>query len=155
MTNTTLSDDSNANADIERSKVLDTVWLTWRQQITAQESDPNWQKNNLEWDLRSTDWIVTKTRNHTSYAQNLYAALCNNQFQRNTVWERLKGQFWSCSWRHAGSVVAQMREQGDYMDWYCSGILENFDDGSVAEGIVTDEIKQDLFCLGWLVVVDK
>jgi len=54
--------------------------------------------------------------------------------------------------------VADMREQGDYIDWYCSGIsgeqgidyepLLTF----VPEGTVTDEIREDFFRLGWIPV---
>jgi hypothetical protein len=44
------------------------------------------------------------------------------------------------------------------MDWYCSGIgggLGNGDadgtKGYVSESVVTDEIRQDLFAIGWTV----
>jgi hypothetical protein len=126
---------------------------------------------NMEWDLRTTDWILTKVRASESYAQNLYAAMCNNDFQKNEVWPQLKNQTWSCSWRYAGGIVADMRQEGDYIDWYCSGIGggvsdEEFLDMSkesqerylyvknnfVSESVVTDEIREDLFRLGWMVV---
>jgi hypothetical protein len=87
-----------------------------------QMNDPEWQKNNLEYDLRSTEWIVDKVRASESYAQNLYASMCNNDFQKLDVVEVLKNNTWSCSWRYAGGIVAHMRGQGDYIDWYCSGI---------------------------------
>ena len=51
--------------------------------------------------------------------------------------------------------MADMREQGDYMDWYCSGIKGNqdtHDDGSVPESHVTEEIQEDFFRLGWIPV---
>jgi len=137
----------------------------------AREEDPEWQKDNLEWDLRTTDWILAKTRESHVYAQNLYAAMCNNDFQRNEVMPLLKNQTWSCSWRYAGGIIADMREEGDYIEWYCSGIRggpltdQEFADltedqkeyylecqAYVGEGVVTDEIQQDLFRLGWLVV---
>ena len=89
------------------------------------------------------------------------------QFQKLDVMPILKDQRWSCSWRHAGGVVADMQEKGDYIDWYCSGI-GNFDNGYgldgtvpkldddgrtyVSESHVTDEIKEDLKKLGWVPV---
>jgi hypothetical protein len=133
------------------------------------EEDTEWQKDNLEYDLRTTDWILEKVRNNEAYAQNLYAAMCNNEFQRIDLWPILTDKFWSCSWRYAGGIVANMRQEGDYIDWYCSGInngplsdedkkdmtpeaiqkynwyRENF----VSESAVTDEIAEDLKKLGW------
>jgi len=140
------------------------------ERIKQQEADPAWSENNLEYDLLTTDWILTKARESRVYAQNLYAAICNNDFQKLDVWQILKDQTWGCSWRHAGGIIADMREQGDYIDWYCSGIQSEedliFQDnmtqeqiiaivenrGFVAEGVVTDEISQDLKKLGWIVV---
>jgi hypothetical protein len=126
------------------------------------EQDLDWQKNNLEYDLRTTDWILGKARHSVTYAQNLYAALCNNQFQKAEMWPILKDQRWSCSWRHAGGIVADMTVKGDYMDWYCSGMgsgLGNGDeDGSlkyVVESTVTEEIEADLLKLGWITIKDE
>jgi hypothetical protein len=125
------------------------------------ELDEKQHKNNLEYDLRSTSWILEKVRASDTYAQNLYAAMCNNDFQRNDVWPILKDETWGCSWRYAGGIVADMQEKGDYIDWYCSGIGNSKDgfglshasgEGYVPEGQVTDEIKEDLFKLGWIVV---
>lgn len=137
------------------------------------EMDPEWQKNNLEYDLRSTKWICDKVKSSESYAQNLYAALCNNDFTKNQVWPVLQGQKYSCSWRYAGGIIADMQEKGDYIDWYCSGIKHEYDQKTldsltdeqkeyvntvqkffVGEGYVTDEIKEDLLKLGWLVTTD-
>jgi hypothetical protein len=119
--------------------------------------NPEWQKHNLEWDLRSTQWICDSAKSTKTYAQNLYAALCNNDFQKNEVWPRLENKLWGCSWRHAGGIVADMREEGDYIDWYCSGIqgepdADWVDLGHVPEGTVTDQIREDLFRLGWIVL---
>ena len=121
-------------------------------------------EHDLETDLSKTPWIVDKIRNDDIYAQNLYAALCNNQFQKSEIWPILKDEVWSCSWRYAGGVIADIREQGDYMDWYCSGMggLATYDAEEnkefmskmnyVPEGAVTDAIKQDLHKLGWNIV---
>ena len=126
--------------------------------------DPEWQKDNMEYDLRSTRWICDKVKASDSYAQNLYAAMCNMQFVKNDIWPLLKDQRWSASWRSAGGIVADMRESGDYMDWYCSGIQGELTEeliksaaeqgmdiaNYVGEGHITEEIQQDLFKLGWI-----
>ena len=127
-------------------------WKTAREQDEANLADPEWQKDNMEYDLRSTKWICNKVKASDSYAQNLYAAMCNMQFVKNAVWPLLRDQRWSASWRHAGGIVADMREEGDYIDWYCSGIIQDGVDpkGSVPESTVTDEIRTDLFQLGWI-----
>jgi len=137
------------------------MYKTWREQDAENLVDPDWQQNNLEYDLRSTEWICDKAKNSESYAQNLYAALCNNEFLKLEVVPILKNETWSCSWRHAGGIVADMLEKGDYIDWYCSGIQDysrdesdpNFVGGQyVPEGKVTDEVKEDFKKLGWTVV---
>lgn len=127
---------------------------SFRRQVLEQEEDPEWQKDNLEYDLRTTDWILEKVRASSVYAQNLYAAMCNNEFQKRDVMPVLKDKRWSCSWRYAGGIIADMREEGDYIDWYCSGIREKDapDNGYVAESVVTDEIRADLDALGWKVL---
>ena len=111
--------------------------------------------HNLEEDIRACAWMLKKVQDSETYAQNLYAAMCNNVFQRNEVWPRLKDEYWSCSWRSAGGIIAELRGQGDYIDWYCSGIIgvgeaDSFQ-GYVGESTVTDEIRQDLFAIGWTV----
>lgn len=114
--------------------------------------DPKSKETNLEWDLLTTDWILEKVRSSEVYAQNLYAAMCNNDFIKRDLWPLLKEQKWSCSWRYAGGIIADMRQEGDYINWYCSGIRDSYDGGYVSEMTVTDEIEQDLNKLGWIVV---
>ena len=120
----------------------------------AQEQDSAWQQNNMEYDLRTSDFMLAKVRDKESYAQNLYAAMCNNDFQRLDIMPILSDKKWSCSWRYAGGIVAHMREEGDYIDWYCTGIrgVNSPGNGSVGESIVTDEIREDLHRLGWIVL---
>ena len=119
--------------------------------------DPKSTENNLEYDLLTTEWILEKVRSSDIYAQNLYAAMCNNSFQKLDVLPILKEERWSCSWRYAGGIIADMREEGDYIDWYCSGIgpVEGDRSGFVPESAVTDEIRADLKRLGWTVFEDK
>ena len=146
------------------------MYKTWREQDEENLVDPVWQKDNMEYDLRSAKWICDKVKASDNYAQNLYAAMCNMQFQKLDVMPILKDQRWSCSWRHAGGIVADMCEKGDYIDWYCSGIgnsedgygldstVPKLDDNGrtyVPESHVTDEIKEDLKKLGWSVLNDK
>ena len=110
---------------------------------------------NLEHDMKQSQWFCEKVRARDDYAQNIYAALCNNEFQKNSVWPILKDQTWSCSWRYAGGIVAEIQGHGDYLDWYCSGI--GFHDksgemtqGYVPESMITQEVEQDLSRLGWI-----
>jgi hypothetical protein len=148
------------------------MYKTWREQDEENMVNPDWQKDNMEYDLRSTDWILEKVRSDEVYAQNLYAAMCNNEFTKREMWPILKDQRWSASWRSAGGIIADMRQEGDYIDWYCSGIRDSskLEDEQfqqltreeqehylrvqafVPESVVTDEIETDLYRLGWLVV---
>jgi hypothetical protein len=143
------------------------MYKTWREQEAEQINDPEWQKDNMEYDLRSTEWICDKVKSSDNYAQNLYAAMCNMRFTKLAVIPILKEQRWNASWRHSGGIIADMREQGDYIDWYCSGIgneeYGNGLDGTkpkvdsdgrdyVPEGHVTEEIRADLQKLGWFPV---
>lgn len=109
-------------------------------------------------DLKADAVIMEKIKDDR-YAQNVYSSLCNMRWQPEEVWPVLTDEYWSCSWRSAGGLVADLRNQGeDYMDWYCSGISGGFnfesDDkernkGYVPEGEVTDEIREDFARLGW------
>ena len=147
------------------------IFKTANQLRLEREQNPEWQKNNMEYDMRTADWMVAKVRASEAYAQNLYAAMCNRDFQRNDVWPLLKNETWSASWRSAGGIVADMRGEGDYMDWYCSGIQGElsaeelaamtteqqqrhhwYKQNFVGESVVTDEIREDLFKLGWIVL---
>ena len=119
-------------------------------------------ENDLEYDLRTTEWILEKARTRDDYAQNIYAAMCNMRWQRLDVFPILKDEYWSCSWRSAGGIVADMLQKGDYIDWYCSGMggLSTYDveEGNklmsekkyVPEGTVTEEIREDFQKLGWI-----
>lgn len=89
---------------------------------------------NLEYDLRSNERLLAKARNSQVYCRDLYAALCNNRFFYGD-------KEWTCTWRHAGGIIADMIEKGDYIDWFCSG----------NEGFATEEIKLDLMMMGWII----
>jgi hypothetical protein len=138
------SEDSSDNSHMD---YFDSILKTHNSRF----DNPNSRINNLEWDLLTTDWILEKVRSSEVYAQNLYCAICNNDFIKRDLWPMLKEQKWHCSWRYAGGIIADMREQGDYIDWYCSGIRDSYDGGYVSESVVTEEIERDLNRLGWIV----
>lgn len=163
---------------MEEAQSMIDFYKSHQEQRLVAEATAEWEKNNMEYDLRSSELMCTKAKNSEAYAQNIYAALCNNEFRKisfeNTpevVVDLLANSNpqWSCSWRHAGGVVADMIEQGDYMDWYCSGMHGDGDFGDkvlsaeqierlevlkkfVSEGTVTDEIRTDLQTIGWSVI---
>jgi len=120
---------------------------------------------DLEHDLEDCPWILEKIRTRDDYAQNLYAALCNMRWIKAEVFPILKEEYWSCSWRTSGGIVAHLqRKGGDYMDWYCSGMggLNREYEGEetneqwrartkyVPEATVTEEIRADFKKLGWI-----
>jgi hypothetical protein len=107
---------------------------------------------NLERDIRGADWVIDKIRHREIYAQNLYAALCNNQYTPQDVWGILTDIYWDCTWRYAADIVADIREDRSYLDWYCSGTgFIGIDlTGFVEESYVTPEIESDLNSIGWL-----
>ena len=73
------------------------------------------------------------------FAELLYAALCSTEWRH-----RATGELWSCSWRSAGGVVAHVRGEGCYLDWYCSG----------GEGLVDEGVLAEIEALGWELVAD-
>lgn len=116
---------------------------------------------SLEDEVKGNEYICNKIRTNTSYAQNFYAALCNNEFLKLKVLPILKDEYWSCSWRYAGGIIADIREEGDYMDWYCSGVtMSSYIDAdgtkvrAVSESVITCEVRQDIEMLGWRIIED-
>lgn len=71
--------------------------------------------------------------NDNNKAVELYSALTNVE------WRHENGTRYSISFRGAGGLIAEIRECGDYLDWYCSGL----------EGCISDEIAEDLAIKGW------
>lgn len=139
------------------------MYKSVRQQDDDRMINLEWQKDNLEFDLRSTEWILEKARANDYYAQNIYASMCNQEWMKLAVVPILTNKHWHCSWRYAGGIVADMLEKGDYIDWYCSGMggIANYDTDPgewrartkyVPEGTVTDEIREDFKKLGWIPV---
>jgi hypothetical protein len=68
------------------------------------------------------------------FAVEVYRSLCNVQ------WQHRDGSRYSCSWRYAGGLVAEIRDEDeDYIDFYCSG----------AEGRVNGDVEEALAEHGW------
>ena len=89
---------------------------------------------DLEYELRTSDYIYNRCISSKQYCMDLYSAMCNNEFIKDN-------KVCSYSWRISGGIVANILERGDYIDFYISG----------NEGNVTDEIREDLSKLGWII----
>lgn len=119
-------------------------WNLYIEECRRKDSVPDiTEEPSLEQDLRYSQTISEKCKTSEIYSQNLYAALCNNEFIKND-------KTWSCSWRSAGGIIANLRERGDYIEWYCSGIAS--DVPYVAESVITDEVRKDIESLGWHII---
>jgi len=95
------------------------------------DEQPMTQPPSLERDLGLSQRLRELVRSDM-VATLLYGALCN------TTWRHVAtGTVWHCSWRHAGSIVAMLRCEGDYMDWYCS------------MGLVDEQVLAEINALGW------
>jgi hypothetical protein len=101
--------------------------------------------------------MIDKVRRQETYAQNLYAALCNNQYTPKDVWAILKNISWDCSWQYAATMISEIREDDSYHNWYCSGTGFSGTDftGFVEESYVTPEIEYDILEIGWAIQIKR
>jgi hypothetical protein len=91
---------------------------------------------NLEEDLLR---LKTKIVKDKQFAKDVYNALCNMR------WKEVgnPGNIYSCSWRYAGGLIAEMRGNPsplNHMDFYCSG----------SEGVVTEQVENIFYAFGWV-----
>lgn len=95
---------------------------------------------DLERDLHNHITLVERVKSDVTFAESLYAALCNNQFRHVNMTDDPE-DFWSCTWRAAGDIVAELTNnpQNDYLTYYCTG----------NEGMVTPELVQLFAEIGW------
>jgi hypothetical protein len=107
----------------------------------------------MEHDMASSRAIIKLLEDSDTAAQ-FYSALCNVEWVRiskipedEQIIDALMGvdrSEWSCSWRYAGGLIAQIRTLNynlheDYMDFYCCG----------NEGHVSELVREALAELGW------
>ena len=119
--------------------------------------------NSLLESLRADQEILDKIQISEIYAQNMYAALCNNTFQQLDMIEMLKDVQWRISWRGADQIISEL-SNGKNRVFYTSGYGMPSNDlsgmqyeernihfslGYVCEGTITPEITEDLFRIGW------
>jgi hypothetical protein len=88
---------------------------------------------DLERDLGLSQRIRDLVRSEL-FATLLYGSLCNTTWRHSAT-----GTLWSGSWRRAGGIVAELRCEGSYLDWYCS----------MGEGLVDDQVLAEIEALGW------
>lgn len=108
---------------------------------------------SLEKDMKADPQIVSLC-GEEEVARDFYRALCNMRWRKldhraedEQIVDKLKGEepdVWSCSWRYAGGIIADIRndhhgKSEDYMDFYCSG----------DEGKVTELVDGHFERLGW------
>ena len=82
--------------------------------------------------------LSSRIANDLDFATDVYGALCNMRWQNKEDSEDI----YSCSWRYAGGLIAEMRDNTEYMnylDFYCSG----------NEGQITEEVCEAFEKLGW------
>jgi hypothetical protein len=114
---------------------------------------------DIEFDLEedmSNDACIVSLLNDTVVAKEFYAALCNMQWSKKIsipedeqIINRLKGNNqgnWSCSWRYAGGIIADIRNNAynntseTYLTFYCSG----------NEGTVSETVRKNFERIGWI-----
>jgi hypothetical protein len=116
-----------------------------------------------------------KIRADKEFAQGVYRSLCNidwiheptapknwkevlkhpgsdpdrSKEEHKRLWdeycERIKGWTYSCTWRYAGGLVAEIRNEDNrdsmaYCNWYCSG----------GEGLVYEDFEKHMAQHGWI-----
>jgi hypothetical protein len=124
---------------------VDQAPYNWREVLDRALKDYGWE-HNQPWRtllVRFTRWLRPKIPSKFARLRTAILRLdfwygCGAQYP-NFPW------IYSCSWRYAGGVVADIRDVGeDYINFYCSG----------NEGHVDAEVLDDLSNFGWIPLED-
>jgi hypothetical protein len=76
-----------------------------------------------------------RMKSNNDLCKDVWAALAN------VTWYHPESkQEYSCSFRYAGGLIADLRGEGDYMDWYCCA----------PNASITDEIRRTFKKEGWI-----
>lgn len=78
--------------------------------------------------------LGNRIRSDEELCRQMWSALAN------VSWKHANGDTASYSFRAAGDMIAALRGEGEYMDWYCSG----------PEAVVSDEIREAMAAQGWV-----
>jgi hypothetical protein len=124
-------DKKNLESGNMSQEVYETYQKFW-ENGKMKDSIPTTDLPDLEYELRTSDYIHSKCIASEQYCMDLYAALCNNDFIKDN-------KECSYTWRTSGGIIANILEKGDYINFYCGG----------NEGYVTDEVREDITKLGW------
>ena len=79
-----------------------------------------------------TELFKEKICNDDEFAKRIYAALTN------IIWRNGADEF-GASFRCTGAIIANIRDGGDYLDWYCCA----------GEGVVDADIAAALLTKSW------
>jgi len=108
---------------------------------------------NLEAEMAQDAIVITYLQDE-EIAKDFYRALCNMRWCKvnvlsddERIMDKLRGEesnVWSCSWRHSGAIVADIRNKHyntheGYMDFYCSD----------KEGEVSELVEECFNRMGW------
>ena len=91
------------------------------------------RRSHKTFELTVERLLGERIRMDAALAVELWSALAN------VAWHSPDGAVVRYSFRDAGSLVAWVREEGDYIDWYCNGPV----------GVVSPWISNALATEGW------